>query len=189
LLPQLNPGIAAPTVPASAPWNPRHGQSAVGQLDHGDAIAGIPGLSRPGLNHEIQQPAIPAHQQLQPTADAQQGNPPIAGPGSAEFFSPLNRPFHGQPPVGPGKLPGPDVRPYQSASHRVKRRPPDLERYRALLASRPQFTGQVQPALRRGDLALTSTRFPGGATAEIARRQSDGSWLWAADQPRVVAGA
>lgn len=27
------------------------------------------------------------------------------------------------------------------------------------------------------------------ALSEIARRQSDGSWLWAADQPRVVAGA
>ncbi len=61
--------------------------------------------------------------------------------------------------------------------------------YQALLASRPQFTGEVQPALRSGDLALTSTRFPGGATAEIARRQPDGSWLWAADQPRVVAGS
>ena len=60
--------------------------------------------------------------------------------------------------------------------------------YQALLASRPQFTGEVQP-LRRGDLALTLTRFPGGATAEIARRQPDGSWLWAADQPRVVAGS
>jgi ketosteroid isomerase-like protein len=60
--------------------------------------------------------------------------------------------------------------------------------YQALLASRPQFTGEVQPALRSGDVALTSTRFRGGATAEIARRQPDGSWLWAADQPRVVAG-
>jgi hypothetical protein len=40
-----------------------------------------------------------------------------------------------------------------------------------------------------GDVALTSTRFQGGATAEIARRQPDGSWLWAADQPRVVAGS
>ncbi len=61
--------------------------------------------------------------------------------------------------------------------------------YQALLASRPQFSGAVQPAVRSGDVALTSTRFPGGATAEIARRQPDGSWLWAADQPRVVAGS
>jgi hypothetical protein len=43
-----------------------------------------------------------------------------------------------------------------------------------------------QPALRFGDLALTSTRFAGGATAEVARRQPDGSWLWVIDQPRVV---
>lgn len=58
--------------------------------------------------------------------------------------------------------------------------------YEALLADPPQFAGDVRPALRRGDLALTSTRFRGGATAEIARRQSDGTWLWAADQPNVV---
>jgi ketosteroid isomerase-like protein len=56
------------------------------------------------------------------------------------------------------------------------------------VAGRPVLTGQSQPALRNGGLALTSTRFPGGATAEIARRQSNGSWRWIADQPRVVAG-
>jgi len=53
--------------------------------------------------------------------------------------------------------------------------------YEALLADPPQFAGDVRPALRRGNLALTSTRFRGGATAEIARRQSDGTWLWVAD--------
>jgi ketosteroid isomerase-like protein len=58
--------------------------------------------------------------------------------------------------------------------------------YEALLAGRPRFSGDVRPALRHGDLALTSTRFQGGATAEIARRQADGSWLWIADQPNVV---
>lgn len=49
--------------------------------------------------------------------------------------------------------------------------------YEVLLAGRPQFSGEVRPALRHGGLALTSTRFQGGATAEIARRQADGTWL------------
>lgn len=60
------------------------------------------------------------------------------------------------------------------------------KRYEQLLAAAPQFTGDVRPALRVGELALTSTRFSGGATAEIARRQDDGSWLWVADQPNVT---
>jgi ketosteroid isomerase-like protein len=58
--------------------------------------------------------------------------------------------------------------------------------YTELLAGRPQFTGEIRPALVHGDLALTSTRFPGGATAEIARRQPDGTWRWVADQPNVL---
>ena len=60
------------------------------------------------------------------------------------------------------------------------------EVYTELLAGRPQFTGEVRPALVHGDLALTSTRFPGGATAEIARQQPDGTWRWVADQPNVL---
>lgn len=71
--------------------------------------------------------------------------------------------------------------------------------YVQLLLARPTFTGEVQPALRCGDLALTSTRFvaptpgPRGrtsrvatATSEVARRQPDGSWLWVIDQPNVL---
>lgn len=60
--------------------------------------------------------------------------------------------------------------------------------YTEFLASRPTLTpGEVQPALRQEDLALTSTRLPGGgATAEIARRQPDGSWLFFIDQPTVL---
>lgn len=58
--------------------------------------------------------------------------------------------------------------------------------YRELFLDRPRFAGVVQPALRCRDLALTSTRFEGGATAEIARRQPGGNWLWVIDQPNLV---
>jgi len=71
--------------------------------------------------------------------------------------------------------------------------------YAQLLAGRPAFAGDVQPALRVGGLALTSTRFdvtavgPDGhptttrtATAELARQQPDGSWRWLIDQPNVL---
>lgn len=54
------------------------------------------------------------------------------------------------------------------------------------LAGNPKLSGVSQPALRFGDLALTSTRFDGGATAEVARRQPDGTWRWVIDQPRIV---
>jgi hypothetical protein len=120
LLPQLNPGIPAPPVPAAAQRHPRDGQAGSRPLDHGDAIAGIPRLSCPGLNHEIEQPAIPGHPQLQPAANAHHGNPAIAGTKSAEVFSPLNRPLHSQPPVRPRKLPRPDNRLYQPPIHKLK---------------------------------------------------------------------
>jgi len=58
--------------------------------------------------------------------------------------------------------------------------------YAELLGTKPKFQGEVQPALLNGDLALTSTRFSGGATAEVARRQPDGTWLWMVDQPNVL---
>lgn len=52
------------------------------------------------------------------------------------------------------------------------------------LADRPQLELGVQAAaLCSGDLALTSTRLSNGEiTAEIARRQPDGRWLWVVDQ-------
>lgn len=38
-----------------------------------------------------------------------------------------------------------------------------------------------------GDVALTSSRPENGAvTAEIARKQADRPWLWAADQPSIT---
>jgi ketosteroid isomerase-like protein len=54
------------------------------------------------------------------------------------------------------------------------------------LARATTLSGASQPAVRFGDLALTSTVFGGGATAEVARRQSDGTWLWVIDQPRIL---
>jgi ketosteroid isomerase-like protein len=61
------------------------------------------------------------------------------------------------------------------------------EAYAKVLASRPSFTGEPQPALANGDWALTSTRLPdGGATAEVAHRQPDGTWRWLIDQPRIL---
>jgi ketosteroid isomerase-like protein len=58
--------------------------------------------------------------------------------------------------------------------------------YTGLLAGRPRFTGVIRPAVRAGDLALTSTVRAGNATVEVARRQPDGSWRWLIDQPSVL---
>lgn len=60
--------------------------------------------------------------------------------------------------------------------------------YAGFLAGRPSLgsAGQ-QPAIVNGDIALTSTRLPGGgATVEIARRQRDGTWRWTIDQPSIL---
>lgn len=60
--------------------------------------------------------------------------------------------------------------------------------YTEFLADRPslQSAGQ-QPAIVNGDIALTSTLLPGGgATVEVARRQPDGTWRWAIDQPSAL---
>lgn len=58
----------------------------------------------------------------------------------------------------------------------------------SFLASGPQLVlGAQAPALTSGDLALTSSRSVNGdVTAEIARRQPDGTWLWAVDQFALV---
>jgi hypothetical protein len=43
--------------------------------------------------------------------------------------------------------------------------------------------GEQRPALISGNLALTSTRsLDGSVTAEVARRQEDGTWLWVLDK-------
>ena len=47
-------------------------------------------------------------------------------------------------------------------------------------------SGKQSPAVISGDLALTSTHLPDGSvTAEVARRQSDGTWLWVIDRYSV----
>ncbi|HLW93353.1 MAG TPA: nuclear transport factor 2 family protein [Roseiarcus sp.] len=59
--------------------------------------------------------------------------------------------------------------------------------YASLVATSVKFElGDQRPAIVCGDLALTSTRLPNGVvTAEIARRQNDGTWLWVIDQPAI----
>lgn len=60
--------------------------------------------------------------------------------------------------------------------------------YTELLSDKPRFEKGVQrPAMVNGDLALTSSRLVNGTvTAEVARRQPDGSWLWLIDQPVIA---
>lgn len=59
--------------------------------------------------------------------------------------------------------------------------------FQQMLTGQPVFTaGPRRPALRNGELALTWTRLTDGATAEIARRQPDGTWLWTVDQPYIL---
>ena len=52
---------------------------------------------------------------------------------------------------------------------------------------RETTNAEQKPALLRGDLALTSSRLTDGTVrAEVARRQADGTRLWAVDQPAIV---
>ncbi|WP_394886969.1 YybH family protein [Mesorhizobium sp. AaZ16] len=53
-----------------------------------------------------------------------------------------------------------------------------------IIASGRKFQlGEQRAAVVSGDLALTSTRFPDGSiSAEVARRQGDGTWLWVIDR-------
>jgi ketosteroid isomerase-like protein len=60
--------------------------------------------------------------------------------------------------------------------------------YTELVATGRKFEyGDQRPAITSGDLALTSTRLPDGSvTSEVARRQSDGTWLWVIDKYSVA---
>ncbi|HEX5435820.1 MAG TPA: nuclear transport factor 2 family protein [Gemmatimonadaceae bacterium] len=55
-----------------------------------------------------------------------------------------------------------------------------------MLAKAPRFAPEDSlPTVRLGDLALTATRAAdaAGARAQVARQQSDGSWLRVLDRP------
>jgi ketosteroid isomerase-like protein len=60
--------------------------------------------------------------------------------------------------------------------------------YAEVVATGRKFEFGVQrPAMINGDLALTSTRLSDGSvTAEVARRQGDGTWLWVIDQYSIA---
>jgi ketosteroid isomerase-like protein len=60
--------------------------------------------------------------------------------------------------------------------------------FESLVAAGRKFDfGSQRPAIVSGTLALTSTRLPDGTvTAEIARRQGDGTWLWVIDRCSVT---
>jgi ketosteroid isomerase-like protein len=61
------------------------------------------------------------------------------------------------------------------------------EFYARFLSSGRSFQGDPQPALRCGNVALLSTRAAmGRVTAEVARQQPDGSWLWVIVQPSIA---
>ncbi len=65
------------------------------------------------------------------------------------------------------------------------------ELFGELVAAGRKFqTGEQRAAMVCGDLALTSTCFPDGTvTAEVARRQNDGTWLWVIDRFSISAEA
>ena len=57
----------------------------------------------------------------------------------------------------------------------------------AVASGRKFQLGEQRAALLTGDLALTSTLLPDGSvTSEVARRQSDGTWLWIIDRYSVT---
>jgi hypothetical protein len=60
--------------------------------------------------------------------------------------------------------------------------------FASLVASGQNFNfGEQRAAIISGDLALTSTRSPDGSvTTEVARQQSDGTWLWVIDRFSVT---
>lgn len=62
--------------------------------------------------------------------------------------------------------------------------------FRGFLASQPLIEpGSQAQVLKKGELAITSTQLPDGTiTVEVARQQTDGSWLWVIDHPALYPG-
>lgn len=60
--------------------------------------------------------------------------------------------------------------------------------FAAFVAEGRRFdVGEQRPPIVSGNLAMTSTRLPDGSvTAEVARRQPDGTWLWVIDRFSAV---
>lgn len=59
--------------------------------------------------------------------------------------------------------------------------------YAGILEKKSEFpqVDQMAPVIN-GDLAITVSRLPNGnVSAEIARRQADGSWRWVVDQLKI----
>jgi uncharacterized protein (TIGR02246 family) len=63
------------------------------------------------------------------------------------------------------------------------------EGFVAMLSGTATFSADgQQPSVVIGDIALTSARLgPDMVTAEVARRQSDGTWKWVIDNPFFLA--
>ncbi|GJE57909.1 MULTISPECIES: nuclear transport factor 2 family protein [Methylobacterium] len=59
--------------------------------------------------------------------------------------------------------------------------------YTDLLSKKSEFpAAETLPAIVNGNLALTFARLPNGSlSVEAARRQEDGTWLWAIDQLKI----
>ena len=76
----------------------------------------------------------------------------------------------------------------RGSGRRLTGRPAIRAFYGELVAAGRKFElGDQRPAIVNGDLALTSTRLPNGTvTAEVARKQPDGTWRWAIDKPSVA---
>lgn len=62
--------------------------------------------------------------------------------------------------------------------------------YEQLLKSNPNFGSVIQRSvLKNGNLALSSSKLTDGrVTAEVARLQSDNTWIWIIDNPAFAMG-